>query len=158
MHFFPSTSVIDDWMVWLALAVLFMIIEVSTVNLISIWFAIGSLAALGLSLMGPGLPWQIATFIVFSVISLILFLYFRKKLNITTGTIEKTNADRNIGRTGKVIIRIDDLSSTGQVKVSGQTWSASSSDGSVIEADELVEVVEIKGVRLIVKRKVSGEG
>ncbi len=151
MNFFPSAG-IADWMVWLALAVLFMIAEVATVNLISIWFAVGSIAALGISLTGLGIGWQIGTFIVFSGITLFLFLKYRGRLNLTTKTIEKTNADRNVGKTGIVTVRIDEMEASGQVRVGGQIWSAASIDGSVIEKDELVDVTEIKGVKLLVRK------
>ncbi|MFA6735433.1 NfeD family protein [Candidatus Nomurabacteria bacterium] len=152
MHFFPSSGV-ADWMIWLALAVFFIIIEVSTVNLISVWFALGALIAMGIALLGVGPVWQIGSFVLVSVAALLLFLHFRTKLNITTKTIEKTNADRNVGKTGVVIEKIDPLSSTGQVRVQGQIWSALSDNDFIIEKNEVVEVIEIKGVKLIVRKK-----
>ena len=48
--------------VWLALIVIFLIVEIATVGLTSIWLAGGALAALVVELLGLGIVWQIAAF------------------------------------------------------------------------------------------------
>ena len=50
--------------VWLALFVILLIVELLTVGLTSIWFAGGALAALVLELLGVDLIWQIGAFIL----------------------------------------------------------------------------------------------
>jgi len=153
MEIFPLGG-ISDWVIWLILAIFFIILEVSTVNLITIWFALGSIIAMGFALIGLGIGWQIAAFIVISIASITLFLFFKGKLNLSTKTIEKTNADRNIGAIGIVTQRIDDLQAVGQVKVNGQIWSAVSIGGEFLEEGVEIEVVEIRGVKLYVKPKI----
>lgn len=148
-------SVVDLtlWAIWLILAILFLGIEIATFNLVTIWFSISSIIAMVLALLGVGVVWQIVAFIVSSIALIFLFFAFREKLGLSSKSIDKTNADRNIGMTGIVTQKIDNIEATGQVKVNGQIWTAHSVSDEVIEVDELIEVVEIKGVKLFVKRK-----
>jgi len=53
---------------------------------------------------------------------------------------------------GIVIEKIDTIQGTGQIKVSGQIWSAKSFDKGVIERDDRVEILDIQGVKLVVKK------
>ena len=63
-----------------------------------------------------------------------------------------TNADRVIGTTGLVTEEIDNIAGKGLVNLSGQVWSARSSqtDG-VIPAGQEVRVLKIQGVKVIVE-------
>ncbi len=141
-----------DWLFWLIAIIVFLVMEVATINLISIWFAIGSLVALIASLFGVNPYIQIVLFIVVSLISIIIFLVFIKpKWNRKIKLSEKTNADRILQQEAVVIQRINPLANTGQIRVKGQIWSASTKNDQVIETDTLVRVVEIKGVKAIVE-------
>lgn len=135
---------------WLGLAVILAVFEAVTVGLVTLWFAIGAIFALFAALLGLPTIFQIIVFIVSSGI----LLYFtrpiaRKYLKIR---VERTNADRVIGEKGVVIEGIDGIHGKGQVKVLGQVWSARSVDDTDIGQDEKVEVLEISGVKLIVRR------
>ena len=70
---------------------------------------------------------------------------------LTKTKITHTNSDRNIGKIAVVISDIDNVLSTGRVKVGADVWSAKSFDSSVIKADSMVEVVGIEGAKLVVK-------
>lgn len=135
---------------WLIIAVILGIIEASTLGLVTIWFAIGALFAMIASLIGIPFFYQVIVFIIVST----LLLYFTKPIikNFLKVKTVKTNADKAIGEKGIVIEKIDTINSTGQVKVRGQVWTARSSDGQDIDVDEIIEVQEISGVKLIVKR------
>ena len=142
---------ISAWIFWLILFVVFILAEAFTVNLVSIWFALGSIVALGLSIAGVSPLGQGIAFFLVSIITLAAFLYYKGKLKITNTSIEKTNADRIIGKTGIVIETIDYLKAKGQVKVDGQIWSAESTENNIINEGVNVKVLEIKGVKVIVK-------
>jgi membrane protein implicated in regulation of membrane protease activity len=135
---------------WLAVAVILVVIEASSLNLLTIWFALGALAAMVASLFGIPLYFQAVVFIVTSAI----LLYFTKPIvkNFLSVRKERTNADKVIGEKGIVVERIDPISGTGQVKVRGQIWTARSADDLVIEENETVEIQEISGVKLFVKK------
>ena len=140
---------------WAAAIVVFVVVELATVGLASIWFALGSLCALIAALLGAPVWLQIVWFVIISVAALVSTRpLVRKYIN---GKTQATNADRVIGRTAVVKERIDDLAATGAVLADGKMWSARTVDGSAVEAGALVTVRAIQGVRLIVERTTEEE-
>ena len=135
---------------WAAAIVVFVVVELATVGLASIWFALGSLCALIAALLGAPVWLQIVWFVIISVAALVSTRpLVRKYIN---GKTQATNADRVIGRTAVVKERIDDLAATGAVLADGKMWSARTVDGSAVEAGALVTIRAIQGVRLIVEQ------
>lgn len=137
------------WIVWLAIAIFFLIIESITVELISIWFTGGSLIALIVSLIVPELGWQIAAFCVSSI----LLIIFTRPIvaRYLKRNESKTNVDSLIGGIATVTKDIlpDDR---GEVKVNGQYWLAISSENILIESGNKVSILAIEGAKLIVKK------
>lgn len=133
---------------WLVLMVLFLLAEASTVTLVSLWFAAGSLAALIAALCGGEVWLQITLFLVVSV-ALLLALrplvrrYFKPRLTAT-------NVDSIIGSKGYVTAPIDNLSASGQVKLGAMEWTARSTSGDPIDQGTLVRVDKIEGVKAFV--------
>lgn len=136
---------------WAVLLVAFTVIEAVTVQVVSIWFALGALAGLICNLCSLEVWVQVTVFIGVTFIALI----FTRPLvrRFMKGGVQKTNADRAIGAEGIVLERIDNLGAKGQVKIQGSVWTARSSNGSIIEADEIVVVDQIEGVKLLVSKK-----
>ncbi len=137
--------------VWLGIAVFLAIVEVCTTQLVSLWFVIGAAATAVCSatFLKEQLLWQIIIFIVISVIALILTRPLVKKLKSESKV--STNSDRNIGKTGVVIVEINPTDGTGQVKIGAEKWSAKSFDGSIIKEGTNISVQAIEGVKLVVK-------
>ncbi len=131
---------------WLALFVVFLIVEAGTVALVSIWFALGALAALVSCVLGAEMWLQITVFLVVSLVLLAL-LWKRVRSKLTT---TKTNVDSVIGAEGYVTEAIDNLSYTGRVKLGGITWAARSTSGAGIPVGTLVKVERIEGVKVFV--------
>ena len=134
--------------VWLVLAVIFLIIEGITVGLATIWFAAGAFVALLLSLFDVPVMVQAA---VFLIVSLVLLFSTRKIFveKLKAGS-EKTNVDALIGREGMVTAVIAPFA-PGQVKVGGQVWSAvGKNPEEAFAVDQLVKIHAIEGVKLIV--------
>ena len=134
--------------IWLSLAVIFLIIEAITVGLATIWFAAGSFVALLLSLLDLPIWIQV---LVFLIVSLCLLIFTRKIFveKLKAGS-EKTNVDALIGEEGLVTGKIAAFS-TGQVKINGQIWTAvGRTSDEVIEEGVLIQVIAIEGVKLIV--------
>lgn len=137
------------YIVWICAAVLFGIFEALTVQLVSVWFVVGSVAALVSSLCAAKLYVQIIVFILVSILMLLITRpLVKKKLEVKA---QPTNADRSIGKTAIVIEDIDNINATGQVKVDGQIWTARSKNSSIIKKGTNVTVEKIDGVKLIVK-------
>lgn len=136
---------------WLGTVVACVIIEAMTVNLTTIWFAIGAVAAWLIYLTGLGLEVQIVVFLLVSIVCLI----FTRPIAVEKLKVGrfKTNADSLIGQSCKVESTIDNINNTGTVNVKGQMWTARSADDQVIEKDEIVIIKEIIGVKLIVQKK-----
>lgn len=136
---------------WLIIIAACVIIEASTMGLTTIWFAIGALVAWLIYLTGLNLQVQIVVFLIVSIVCLIFTRPIAvEKLKVGKA---KTNLDSLIGEIAKVETTINNFNNEGFVKLKGQIWSARSVDDEVIEKNEPVVVKEIKGVKLLVKRK-----
>ena len=132
--------------IWLAIAVVLAIIEMSTVNLVSIWFIISSILAMLISLFTDNIVIQVAIFVLGGTLLLILTKDAIKKiLPVKT----KTNIDRIIGMKGIVTEKIT-KKTPGEVKVDGKRWTAVADE--TINTDETVEILEINSTKLKVKR------
>ena len=138
------------YILWAAAIVVFGILEAVTVQLVSIWFVFGAVAALIASLCGANFITQVLIFVGVTVLTLLITRPIVKKH--LKPKVQSTNADRCIGESAVVTQRIDNLASLGQVKVGGSVWSARSLGGEVIEAGEIVKVERIEGVKLIVSK------
>ena len=133
--------------IWLALLIVFLILEAATVQLMSIWFAAGSLAAMVISLLGGAVWLQV---LVFFTVSIVLFALLwplaRKHLKAKAVA---TNADALVGKVCKVTEQIDPLEG-GRVKVGDVTWRAMCEGAEVLPAGTLVEIRKIQGAKVVV--------
>lgn len=136
---------------WLAAVILFLVVEISTVTLTSIWFAAGALAAMLVAMFDGNLVVQIIAFLIVAFGLLYVTKPWSKKFIDTKK--ESTNADRAIGQEVRVTERVSNLDQTGRAFVNGMEWTVRTEDDNiVIEKDELVRVLRIAGVKLIVER------
>ncbi len=134
--------------VWVAVMLIFLIVEAATAGLTCIWFAIGALAALIAALFGAPLWLQIIWFFVISFVT----LYFTRPLvkKYVNSKSQPTNADMVIGKEALVTEAIDNVEGVGAVAVGGKVWTARSADGQPVETGSIVTVLRIEGVKLIV--------
>lgn len=131
---------------WLGLAVIFVIVEAATVGVVSAWFAVGALCAMGAALLEWELWLQI---VIFSVVSVLLLLSLRPILRkYFTPRLTRTNVDAVIGTQGLVIEAVDNLQGTGRIKLGGMEWAARSSNGQKIPEGTLAKVDKIEGVKV----------
>ncbi len=134
---------------WVVMIIIFSIIEGITLGLTSIWFAFAAVVALLLSLIHINIMVQ---GIVFLILSLVFVIYTRPiaKKYLKIGNV-KTNIDALIAKRGVVVKEIESYN-TGQVKVQGQIWTAKSPDFETLKCGDEVEIVDVEGVKLIVKK------
>ncbi len=136
--------------IWVALLAIFVIIEATTAQLLTIWFAIGSFAALVTSFFTDNVLIQVVVFVVVSVVILAATRPIVKKM--TAAKKQATNADMYIGQEGIVTEEIDNISAKGLVKVKGAVWTARSEiDNVKIAEGTHVTVIRIEGVKLIIR-------
>lgn len=138
-----------NWIFWVAIMVIFAIVEVATVNMVSLWFVGGAAAALVTQLLG-GRTWlQVAVFLVVSIALLACLRPFTKKY--VTPHKTATNADMAIGRQAYLTETVDNLRGTGALKLDGKEWSVRSATGDILPEGTLVTIVKLEGVKLYVE-------
>jgi len=137
---------------WIAVMVAFIIIELNTINLTTVWFALGAVAAAIISLnFTDNYFSQIAAFVIVSGVAVVLTRPLARKV---AGKSVRTNANRVIGEEALVVEQIGNPPNLGQVKVFGQVWTAKAKEADgLFEVGESVIVDEIQGVKLIVTSK-----
>ena len=137
-----------DWVAWFGLAVVFGIVEVTTLDLVFAMLAAGALAAAVTGLATDNALLQILVFLVVSVAMLavarpLALKHLRTPLAIRTGTAAL------IGERGVVLEAVG--ADGGRVKLKGEVWSARSYDPHcTIAPGRHVEVMQIDGATAVV--------
>ena len=138
-----------ETVLWIALMIVFVAVEIATVGLTAIWFAGGALVALLAQLLGLNIYWQIIFFIAASAILMTVtrpwaLKYFKPRL-------VKTNYETVLGETVCLTETVDNIKGTGTAVYKGQEWTARAyENGKTFEAGTIVAVKEIRGVTLYV--------
>ncbi len=137
----------DMWLLWLIIVILLTIIEISTINLVSVWFIASGLVSLFLSFFIDSFYVEFAVFVILGIILMLITRpILTKKM---TKKKVKTNLDRVIGMEGIVTEEITKLK-TGEVKVDGKKWSAISEQKITVGTTVIVESID--GVKLVVRK------
>lgn len=132
--------------IWLSIVIFLSILEITTVNLVSVWFVISGIIAMITSLFTDNVLIQIAVFVIFG---LILMLMTRKIVEKIVPEKTKTNLDRIEGMNGIVVEKIT-KNKPGAVKVDGKVWTAQAKE--TINPDEIVKILEINSTKLRVEK------
>lgn len=138
------------WKIWLIACGIFFIGEMITVGFLIFWLGIGALLAMITSFFTDNVITQTAVFVVSSGLLIFATKPFVKKFGNSKNPIN-TNAYSIIGKKAIVLENIDPSISCGQIKVSGETWSATCDENLKIEKGMEVEILEINGVKAVVK-------
>ena len=134
--------------IWLVLMVVFLMMEASSVSMVSLWFGAGALTALITALLGAEVWVQVVVFLAVSGLLLACLRPLARKY--FTPRLTRTNVDSIIGATGQVTVAIDNVSACGQVKLGAMEWTARSSQERAIPAGTLVQVDRVEGVKVFV--------
>ena len=137
-----------DWILWVGLMVVFGVLELATVNLVSIWFVAGSLVAMIAALLGASIWVQIVLCLITAGILLAFLQPFVRKF--VTPKKTATNADMVLGREAYLTEAVDNIRGTGSLKLDGKEWTVRSMDQTVLPAGTLVKIVKLEGVKLYV--------
>ena len=141
----------DDAMVWLVAMIILILIEIVTVGLTTIWFAVGALVATIVAMLGGGLILQLTLFLLVSF-GMLLFTRPWAMKYINKKRI-KTNYEGIIGKVVRITQDVDNIAEKGCAVVNGQEWTVRAADERFrIQAGSLAKVVDIKGVKLIVEK------
>ena len=135
---------------WLIAIIAFGVLESVTAQFISIWFAGGAFIALIAHLLGASQAVQWISFAIASTILLILTRPLVKRL--TKNDVSVTGTDLLIGKSAVMTKATDGRGEFGEVKADGKIWTANSIDGEPIDANTIVTIEKIEGVKLIVRK------
>ena len=136
--------------VWIGFVIFMLLCEGFTTQLVSIWFAVGALCAAVSSLITSSVLVQVIVFIVVTCGTLLATKPLVDKYKKGHKEV-KTNSDRLIGQTGVMLTDIDTLEAVGQVKVSGEVWTAKLKNPTPVKKDDKVKILAIEGVKMIVE-------
>ena len=136
-----------DWIFWLVLVIVLTIVELATVNLLTIWFVISGIVAMILSFFIDDVTIVSTVFVLLGILLLFTTRPLLKKYLPTQRT--RTNADRIIGMHGVVTEEIK-KNSVGEVKVDGKKWSAISNSKIPVGSEVIIEAID--GVKVVVRK------
>ena len=138
------------WVFWLIAAGIFFIIEMATIGFLVFWLGIGAILAMLTSFITDSILIQSLVFVITSTLLLIFTRPLVDKFIKVPKEI-KTNAYSIIGKKGIVISKINNIEGVGQIKIGGEVWSAKSFENEDIPENTEIEIVEIDGVKAVVK-------
>ena len=133
---------------WFIVAIIFGVGVLMTTSLTLIWFSIGVLLVMFLSIFIESILWQV---VIFAVVSIILLVIATKYLVDRDKDVKYNTNLQGIISQKAIVTQTIEPYETGVAKLNGEEWTAMSKDETRIEAGKLVEVVAIEGVKLIVK-------
>jgi len=136
------------WMVWLGVSLVLVAVEAATVDFTFLMLAGGALG--GSAAAAVGLPFA-AQAVVAALVAVVMLVLVRPwlKRRFTVGQQHPMGAQANLGRSAYVLDRV--TTSSGRVKLAGETWSARTA-GDSIEPGEEVVVEAIEGATVVVSR------
>ena len=139
------------WESWLALAVVFGVLELVSLDLFLVMLAGGALIGALTALMGGPIALQIVLALISSV-ALLGVIRPNVVRRLHSGPDLKTGADALIGKRATVLRELTHAV-PGRVKIGGEEWTAAPYDeDDRIEVGEVVDVVQIKGATAYVLR------
>ena len=128
------------WQVWAVVAIVCLILELSSGDFFIICFSIGALFAIVAAVLGLSIYWQIALFALFSLIAIFTVRPVALRYLHKNEPNKPSNADALLGRTGRVTEAIP-ADGTGYVQIDGDQWRAVSSTKTAIDKGTSVRVV-----------------
>ena len=138
------------YLFWGILCAVMIIAELASMQLVSIWFALGAVGAFCMTLAGFGFTAQLAVFVLISVLLLLITRPLLKSVRVKQ--VARMNADKDIGQTAVIIQEVDPALGTGRARTNGVDWIAVSETGETIPVKSVVVISRIDGAKLVVKR------
>jgi len=128
------------WQVWAVIAVVCLILELSSGDFFIICFSIGAVFAIISAVIGLNIYWQIFIFAIFSLLSVLFVRPIALRYLHKNEPNKPSNADALLGRTGRVTEAIA-VGSNGYVQIDGDLWKAVSPSETVIPVGTTVRVI-----------------
>ena len=139
----------NPWAIWIAVGVFFLIVELCTTALVSIWFVPAAIITCLLSLVIKSAFWQITIFILLSAIFMVVFRKLYKKY------IKKPvdEVDQNEKLLGKIVTITDTTDGiNGRVRMGDIYWKAITENGETLSQNEKAVIKSVQGTTLVVTK------
>ena len=146
---------LGTWLIWMAVAAVFIIGEIFTLGFFLLWFGIGAAVAGILAIFGLGGSWQWGAFAVVSGVLFVLSRRFAERFSKKQPP--GIGADRFIDKKGVVLEEVDNIKNSGRIRMGKEEWRAESDTGEVILVGKMVEVTRVVGTHVVVKTLKEGE-
>ncbi len=146
---------LGTWLIWMAVAAVFIIGEIFTLGFFLLWFGIGAAVAGILAIFGLGGSWQWGAFAVVSGVLFVLSRRFAERFSKKQPP--GIGADRFIDKKGVVLEEVDNIKNSGRIRMGKEEWRAESDTGEVIPVGKMVEVTRVVGTHVVVKTLKEGE-
>ncbi len=146
----PKDLTPTDWQLWIAAALILGALEIKLSGFVTLWFAVGALAAALVAGLGLGINTQL---VLFTLVSVALFGASRtifKRAFMRSASPMKTGVEAMVGQEAVVTEMLADPHG-GTVRINGELWTARSLSGPVAEG-ERVTVEQVDGLKLWVRR------
>ncbi len=137
------------WQVWAVVAIVCLILELSSGDFFIICFSIGAVFALISAVLGLSIYWQIFIFALFTLLSVLFVRPVALRYLHKNDPNKLSNADALMGRTGRVTEEIK-AGASGYVQIDGDLWKAVSN--SDIAVGTTVRVIGRESTILTVKQ------
>ena len=139
------------FLIWNIIAIVLLIIEATTISFVSIFFSIGCFISSLVSLLTPSIGIQIIVMCTVSVIGIIFCRKILQRYFEVNKEIKPSTINAILGKHG-VVTKVIKSNTMGLVKVEGEVWSATSIDSDTLVEGTNITVVDIDGVKLVVKK------
>lgn len=139
----------NPWAIWIAVGVFFLIVELCTAALVSIWFVPAAIITCLLSFVIKSAIWQIAIFVFLSAIFMVIFRKIYKKY------IKKPvdDVDQNEKLLGKIVTITDTTDGiNGRVRMGDVYWKAITENGETLSENEKAVIKSVSGTTLVVTK------
>lgn len=139
----------NPWAIWIAVGVFFLIVELCTTALVSIWFVPAAIITCLLSFVIKSAIWQVAIFVLLSAIFMVVFRKIYKKY------IKKPvdDVDQNEKLLGKIVIVTDTTDGiNGRVRMGDIYWKAITENGETLSEKEKAVIKSVQGTTLVVTK------
>ena len=142
---------------WLILALIFFVGELLTAGFFLVSFGVGAALAAVAAMAGLDVVWQLAIFVAVSAIVVFSLRRFADTVSPKKQPAQ-IGIDRVLGKKAVVVETIDAINGTGIVRVDAEEWRALPEDSTMIIPERsLVEVLAVKGTRLVVRPAPTSE-
>ncbi len=139
----------NPWIIWLAVGIFFLIVELITSSLVSIWFVPSAIITCLLSFIIDSFWIQVAIFVVLSAVFMVVCRkIYNKHIKKPVDDIDQN--EKLLGKTATVTE--DTNSITGRILVGDVYWKAVSENGETLPKGETVIIKSVNGTTLTINK------